>query len=1251
MKKIFHMVIFLFVITATNRMVGKQLDNIITIGGDHNYPPYEFIDDQGNANGFNIEIIEAIADQIGARIDVRLDSWHQILEQLETGEVDAITGMVYSMERARRYSFSRPHNHLDIALVVRDDNNSLYSIEELSGKEIIVQQDDVMHEYALRHNLTDQLITVDNQIEAVQLLSSGSYDALLMPKTLFLYYAQKEDVKNLKVIPDVLFVLEYCFASLPENGGLINRLNQGLLAIRESGKYEIIYDRWFSDYEDDPLQWEDVFQYALIVLIIATIIFFIILIWTISLRAKVKLRTKDLFNELKAHEATSLELTKNRNRYQYLLENLSEVVFEADDTGTILFITKNVINMLGYKSEELIDKCKLYDLIILEDHDKLEQYFSALKQEKGLAVKLVGLNRDGRNVYIKIFANNVIIGRSDQANPNLYNYSLSDQIDSNEVGESRITGIIVDVTAQHHHESIQKALYDISEATQSTEDTGQLFSKIHAIIGSLMPVQNMYIALYDETSEMLSFPFFEAEKDERPQPKKLGKGMTEYVLKNGEALLVNRDMLEKLSNEGKAEILGKPAAIWLGVPLKINNKVVGVLVVQDYEDENTYDNTDKQILTFVSEQIAAAIYRKQFQEICARQTTYYKKLFDHIPAGVVLVDNNNNVRDVNSKFIEMFGYDYHEVIGSNINLLIAPGSLTSEAESLSKKTQQGEIVRIETLRRTKADKLINVSLFGVPVHMEGDIEDIYGIYFDTTELHQAQASLAAEKEKLSVMLSSIGDGVIATDNTGNVILVNGVACELTGWKESEAIDTQIDQVFKIMNETTRESVDSIVRKVIETETVVFLSNHTVLQSKDGIEYIIEDSAAPIKDRDGYLVGVILVFRDVTEKRKLEYELQKNAKLESIGILAGGIAHDFNNILTSIIGNLSLARKISEKSSDIKIDQRLKEAEKASFRAKRLTQQLLTFSTGGEPVKKTASVKEIIQDTATFATHGSNIHKTFNIQKGLWNVESDTGQISQVINNLTINAVQAMPEGGELSIGAKNKKVKELIYKSIKPGNYVVISFSDTGCGMTTDQLKKIFDPFFTTKTNGTGLGLTTSNNIIKKHGGYITVDSSLGKGTTFRIYLPATDKQIFEERQIEYEHDTRKRKVLIMDDDIGLLEIVKEMVESLGYVAVTSRDGKEAIDYYLRELRNNTKYDAVILDLTVPGGIGGKETVEKILELDPQACCIVSSGYSSAPIMADYKHYGFKAVLGKPYSFKELDHVLSFLFHEEKKSN
>jgi two-component system cell cycle sensor histidine kinase/response regulator CckA len=390
-------------------------------------------------------------------------------------------------------------------------------------------------------------------------------------------------------------------------------------------------------------------------------------------------------------------------------------------------------------------------------------------------------------------------------------------------------------------------------------------------------------------------------------------------------------------------------------------------------------------------------------------------------------------------------------------------------------------------------------------------------------------------------------------------------------------------------------------------------------------------------------GIVWTLEDLTMRLKMEEELLKVKKLESIGVFAGGIAHDFNNLLLAIIGNISLAQHLSAQNSVV--HDLLASAGRASERARDLTVKLLTFAGGGDPVKVSESLPHLLQESAAFVLSGSNVKCIYQFAPDLWAVNMDRAQISQVIQNLVLNADQSMPDGGIINISCSNVQLTSGEIPGLEKGNFVRVSVKDHGVGIPKKILGRIFDPYFSTKekdaSKGSGLGLAIVHSIISKHGGAVTVSSEPGSGSTFTLYLPAIALDLSPEAEPAEELlHPGKGRILLMDDEEMIQNVVGTMLGLLGYEPVITSDGAEAVAVYRKNLASGHPFDAVIMDLTIPGGMGGAEAIKKILELDPGAKVIVSSGYSHDPILTDYKKFGFCNIVSKPYQLKDLSRVL-----------
>jgi PAS domain S-box-containing protein len=598
----------------------------------------------------------------------------------------------------------------------------------------------------------------------------------------------------------------------------------------------------------------------------------------------------------------------------------------------------------------------------------------------------------------------------------------------------------------------------------------------------------------------------------------------------------------------------------------------------------------------------------------------FRRFMDNSPAVAFVKDGDGRYVYINAAYRRYFNQRDEDVIGKFDRDLfpadVAEQNLRHD-EEVVKRNQAIEVIEVEPIM---GGRRLDWLVFKFPIEDAMGRRGVGGVAVDITERRKAEEALAAERERLGVTLRSIGEGVIATDTHGQVVSCNPVAEMLTGWRQEEALGKPVVDILRV-REMTRDATNP---------------GGMVMKRSDGGELQISHTVAPIQAHDGKVYGQVIVFRDITKELEREEERRRAEKLESIGILAGGIAHDFNNILTGILGNLSVAR--DGLPSESSLYQRLFDAERASLRARDLAQQLLTFSKGGAPVRRTASLGDLVRETAAFFLRGSNTRPAFDIPKDLWPVEVDAGQISQVVENLVVNADHAMPEGGCVYIRGRNL--------SNEAGRCVEIEFRDEGIGIAKENLSKIFDPYFTTKERGTGLGLATVYSIIRKHDGAIAVESEPGHGATFRIRLPASPKShaICAEEVSSPANAPgpgRGNRVLVLDDEEMIRELVPRMLEPKGFEVICVDDGEAAIAAYAMALAEGRPFAAVILDLTIPGSLGGQEVMRRIIEMDPKARGIVSSGYATNPVMAHFAEYGFKAVVAKPYRVDDLRQIVA----------
>ncbi|HTY24588.1 MAG TPA: PAS domain S-box protein [Desulfomonilaceae bacterium] len=621
--------------------------------------------------------------------------------------------------------------------------------------------------------------------------------------------------------------------------------------------------------------------------------------------------------------------------------------------------------------------------------------------------------------------------------------------------------------------------------------------------------------------------------------------------------------------------------------------------------------------------------RKLAEDSLEESRRRYRALVEESFDGIFVV-KGTKIIFANSRLHKMLGYkdgelqgmdhwlvyppDYHELIRERARGRIRGDNIPSQYE-LKLQRKDGSSFDVETNARA-------VTL--------GTGRGIQVWVRDITERKRAEAALRESEEKYRTIVENIEEAYYEVDLAGNFTFLNDATAKTLGFKKEKILG---NNYRKILSPENAANLSEVFNRVSETGTSV-KAHRWKFVTKDGTEKDLECSVSLVKDSTGLVSGFRGVCRDVTERTRAEEELLKVEKLESIGVLAGGIAHDFNNILTAIQGNISLAKMFSR--SNDKASQRLEEAEKASMRARDLTQQLLTFSRGGAPVKKTTSITDIVRDSSEFALRGSNVKCRLTLPENIWAVEADEGQIGQVLSNLIINADQAMPQGGSIDVEADNFVAPRDGILPLVDGRYVRISVRDTGSGIPEEHLPKIFDPYFTTKQKGSGLGLATAYAIATNHQGLITVESELGVGTTFHVYLPASEKEQERQEKLGSEPVTGKGKILLMDDDELIRELAKEALSAVGYEVILAHDGEKAVELYKKAKNSSKPFDAIIVDLTVPGGMGGQEAVDTLRRFDPAIKAIVSSGYSNDPIMAEYEKYGFSGVVSKPYTVSEL---------------
>jgi len=959
-------------------------------------------------------------------------------------------------------------------------------------------------------------------------------------------------------------------------------------------------------------------------------------------------------------------------------------------------------------------------------------------------------------------------------------------------GRLVIEGTIVDIDEPAHARQLQDATYHISQAAVSADNLNQLYDRIHRIIAGLMPAENLYIALRDPLTRTITYPYYFDEYDAPPDPETAETGLTAHILRTGTPLLLSEFHEEKPIKSGDLIPTGTPPISWLGVPLEVQGKPIGVIAVQVYHGSYRYTERDRDVLSFVADQIAISIDRQRAATVIRESEERYRLLFEDAPVALweedffdldkrlrqllppgtgdvtawlrahpdVVRELASLVRvvDVNHAAIRLAGATSRRELTGSLTVSMPDEALDNFVQEIAhvaagdlsfawegpvsmvtgkplvvssqwmvapgqeRNLHRVLVAMVDVTDRVRAEQALQESgarlraLFAAmndiivildqggrcveavttgasqhypsarlvgrsaqevfsPVAAEAILariqqalaehvttetafsHEIDGsqywfevrisplpdgrvllIAHDATARHDAQEAARTEASKAETYFNSSGVIMEVIDTDLRLVRLNQMGYEFFGYTPEEIVGR--NWLDMRLPERERDRIKALIRSELEGGPIPRFTENPVV-TRSGEERIVTWRDSLLRDAGGRVTGLISSGVDITDRVRLEHELQRMDKLESLGTLAGGIAHDFNNMLTGIIGNINLARieDDSERSREL-----LQEAEQEILQARGLSQQLLTFAKGGAPVRSVQDVAQIMQEAVSFALRGSDVSPRFDLPADLWWANVDKGQLSQVFSNIVINADEAMPAGGTVSASARNVTFADPVpYPDLAPGDYVQIDLSDTGTGIAESDLHKIFDPFFSTKRRGSGLGLATSYAIIHKHGGYLGVASRQGAGTTFSIFLPAAPAHPFHPSSETAPRVSGQGRVLVMDDEPSVRQVVVAMLTKLGYDAEAVPDGSGALHADAEATAAGHPFNVIIMDLTIPGGMGGEEAAALLRASNTPARLIASSGYATDPVMAEYRAYHFDGVLAKPYNFAELTSALASL--------
>jgi len=626
--------------------------------------------------------------------------------------------------------------------------------------------------------------------------------------------------------------------------------------------------------------------------------------------------------------------------------------------------------------------------------------------------------------------------------------------------------------------------------------------------------------------------------------------------------------------------------------------------------------------------------RKQIEKALRASEENFRSLADNAFDGILINDIDGNYIYANNNAAEITGHPVSVLLKLNIKDL-TPSDHYDEVIDMSQQRIQGKsaLSFYESLLQRKDGTIIPIEIVASKTTWHNKPADLVFIR-DISLRKQMELALQNSETNFRQIVEHSNDAIYVQQNE-IFVLVNPDLEKLLEYNRAELLDKNFD-FLTIVDDVGKEYIKERSEKRKQRKRISKQFEFTARTKSGKILELEVNTSKIVWDGKPASLGII---RDITRYKRLQEEAFKAEKLDSIGVLAGGIAHDFNNILSVLLGNVQLTKLKISKGEDI--EKYLVRLEETISRATGLTQQLLTFSKGGEPVIEVASIKDLIMDVVPFILTGSNIKSEISIEDDLYLVEVDANQISQVLTNIVINAKQAMPDGGKLSVEALNVIIEsgDLI-DNLESGEYIKVSITDQGIGIPEKIIDKVFDPFFSTKSSGSGLGLATCYSIIQKHKGHITVSSVAGEKTTFTIYLPGTDKELIKEQAVKI-NKVFHGHVLLMDDEDSVREFMNALLMEFGFTVNYAANGETTINLFKQTVESGSRYDLVILDLTIPGGKGGKEVIKDLIAIDPKVVALAYSGYADDPVISRPTEYGFKASFSKPFDIEKLVAVIS----------
>ena len=782
----------------------------------------------------------------------------------------------------------------------------------------------------------------------------------------------------------------------------------------------------------------------------------------------------------------------------------------------------------------------------------------------------------------------------------------------------QLSGAVVtfsDITERKRAETERKVIHEIIQGIAATPHLDDYLRLVHGSISQIVYAENFFVMLGDIANKMVHFEFWVDKYDPCPALLPLGKGFSSYVFRTGKALLLNEELKKRMYTSGEVEQMGSSSASWLGVPLRTHSQTIGVLVLQHYEDEHAYSERDLDFLSSVGNQIALAIERKRANEALGESEVKYRTIIQNIEEGYYEVDIAGNLTFFNDSLSRIYGYPVDELTGMNNRDYMDDQNARKVFQTFNKVYRTGKSAHAtdyEVIRKDGSRRLIGSSVARIE-DATGKIIGFRGIVRDITERKNEEEMLNASEKRFRALVENGRDNISLLASDGTLIWESPSAISALGYEPNQFVGANLFELVHPDDQGwTREILTQLVQAPGESQDGSFRLLHA-----DGTWRWIESTVSNLLDEPS-VRGIVINYRDITERKHLEEQLRQSQKLESIGLLAGGIAHDFNNMLTAINGYSDLTLRRLE--PDEPIRRNIEEIKKAGERSALLTNQLLAFSRKQILRPELVDINAVINETSNMLKRmiGEDVELSTSLKPKVGKIEFDRGQLSQIIMNLAVNSRDAMPNGGKLTIETANTFLgPEYVsgHAGVLPGAYVMLSVSDTGVGIPPEIQDRIFDPFFTTKEigKGTGLGLATVYGIVKQSGGNIFVYSEIDHGATFKIYIPWVVGEAEDSESIVSSPGLAvgSETILLAEDEAIVRALSRQALEACGYAVIEAKDGVEALEIFKSSTVN---IDLLFTDVVMPR-MGGRELVEKVLEIAPGLPVLFASGYTDDAIV------------------------------------